>query len=121
MTVWNVESFSDEDINAIVERLRAQGSDDNDCEAKAAVGKLNKDVWNTVSAFANTDGGVILLGIDETSGFIPAQGFDPNKIIDSVDNGLGDKAPRVEPVPTFQVRRFTFEGANRGVGNRVDV
>lgn len=111
MTVWNVENFSDEDINAIVERLRAQGSDDNDCEAKAAVGKLNKDVWNTVSAFANTDGGVILLGIDETSGFIPAQGFDPNKIIDSVDNGLGDKAPRVEPVPTFQVRRFTFEGA----------
>lgn len=49
MTVWNVENFSDEDINAIVERLRAQGSDDNDCEAKAAVGKLSKDVWNTAS------------------------------------------------------------------------
>ena len=49
MAVWNVENLSDEDINVIVERLRGQGSDDNDCEAKAAVGKLNKDVWNTAS------------------------------------------------------------------------
>lgn len=62
MPLWEVQHLQDEDIAKIVDRLRLQGSDDGRVEAKAAVGKLNKDVWNTVSAFSNTEGGLILLG-----------------------------------------------------------
>ncbi|MDK8694062.1 ATP-binding protein [Corynebacterium sp. MSK158] len=97
MPLWDVKHLQDEDIAKIVDRLRSQGSDDGRVEAKAAVGKLNKDVWNTVSAFANTEGGLILLGVDESQNFAPAKGFDPNKTIDSLDNGLSGDSSKVDP------------------------
>lgn len=102
------------ELTEVVRRLRALGSDDALVEAKSARGGVPKDVWSSVSAFANTDGGMILLGVSEADGFKPVSGFEPGPILDGLSEGL-TQAPRpsaakVTPIPDVTVEQVEFEG-----------
>ena len=56
-------------IIEVLPRMRSAGTDLTGVEVKAAAGGLPKSIVETVSAFSNTDGGLILLGIDEAADF----------------------------------------------------
>ncbi len=63
--------------------MRAAGTDLQSCEVKSAVGKLPKDLAESVSAFSNGSGGIIVLGLSEEEGFKPAPGFDAKRAQDA--------------------------------------
>lgn len=100
-----------EKLLAIVERLRQQGTDDGDIEVKECVRKLSGDIWETVSAFANTSGGLILLGLSERAGFTPVEGFDPDRTRDQFVAGMGDggsPSKLVNP-PRYRIERAVID------------
>lgn len=59
----------DDELAEIIGTLRTLGGDHAAVEAKRAETKLPRNVRETVSAFANTSGGVLILGLDESLGF----------------------------------------------------
>lgn len=80
----------EEPLVQAIERLRAQHNDDADYEAKSCAMTLSKNVWESVSAFANTDGGTLLLGVDENKNFTVPPQFDADKTINQFVDGMGD-------------------------------
>ncbi|MCC6174338.1 MAG: ATP-binding protein [Chloroflexi bacterium] len=48
--------------------LRLQEKESLELEFKTARGGLPRELWPTVSAFANTQGGWLVLGVDESAG-----------------------------------------------------
>lgn len=83
-------SILQEPIQNAIARLRKQHNDDGDYEAKSCQRSLNKDVWESISAFANTHGGTLLLGLDEHNGFTCVQDFHLDRVQDQLIEGMGD-------------------------------
>lgn len=63
-------------------------AENDEIECKEALGGLPKDLWETYSAFANTNGGTLFLGIKEKSGkfFVTGVSDEENMIKDLWDN-----------------------------------
>lgn len=103
----------DIDLSALINRLRKQGTDDAECEAKECTHSLSKDVWESVSAFANTAGGLLILGLSERQGFIPVKGFEIGKVRDQFLSGMGDGGSkgRIANPPHYEIERTEFEGS----------
>jgi ATP-dependent DNA helicase RecG len=63
-----------------------------DWEFKSARGGVPKSLWETYSAMANTDGGVIVLGVDEKNGRFTITGLqNPSQIQKNVWDILNDR------------------------------
>ena len=61
-------------------------------EFKEAKRALPKSFWESYSAFANTDGGLILLGVKETDGQYHVQGVDDaDKIMQDLWNNANNR------------------------------
>lgn len=108
---WRVES---DEFAALVTRLRAQRTGDGVCEVRAAAGGLSVGIWDTVSAFANTHGGDILLGLNEAAGFRPASGFDLDRVRDQFVEGIGDGGGegRLVLPPVYSMERHVVDSGS---------
>ena len=97
----------DDELAEIVDNLRAVGSDIADVEVKAAAGGLPKSLRATLSAFANTRGGVVILGLDESAGFTATSIPDPAKLsADLASLCATDMEPALRPL----IGLHDFEG-----------
>lgn len=100
-----------EELAEIVGRLRIQRNDDEHVEAKKCEAKLSNDVWESVSAFGNTSGGLILLGLDQKSGFTVPPKFDIDKSIEQFVSGMQQKSGKLTNPPQYDLSRVDFEGS----------
>jgi ATP-dependent DNA helicase RecG len=67
-------------------------------EAKRAEDALPRRVWETLSAFSNTPGGgVLILGLDETSGFATVGVRNPKKVQQDLASLCGEMEPPLRP------------------------
>lgn len=84
-------------VNEALPRLRLAKTDLSAVEVKSAQGGLPKTTVETVSAFCNTDGGLIILGLDEAAGFA-ALDVDAKKLASDLASGCSDLLePKIRP------------------------
>ncbi|MBQ9058037.1 MAG: putative DNA binding domain-containing protein [Atopobiaceae bacterium] len=104
--------MSPEEFALSVEKLRIQQSDDSRIEAKTCRDSLSADIWESVSAFANTEGGYIILGLSEPNNFQPVHGFSLEKVLSQFISGMGDAGTgaRVANVPKYEIERHVVDG-----------
>jgi len=91
----------------LVAGLRRFGAEPDQIEVKAAAGGLPRTAVETLSAFANTNGGVLVLGIDEQRGFIPVELANPGKLRDDLVAVASDN---LDPPLRLSVTLAEFEG-----------
>ncbi|MEV6346660.1 ATP-binding protein [Actinoplanes sp. NPDC051851] len=96
-----------EELAEIVENLRLLGSDLADVEVKKSQGGLPKSLRETLSAFSNTRGGTVILGLDETERFAPVALPNPAKLASDVASLCSTE---MEPPLRPHIQILPFEG-----------
>jgi predicted HTH transcriptional regulator len=110
-------------MQRVIGELDVEGlSETYDLEAKRAQGRngrgeLPSSFWSTYSAMANTDGGIVLLGVEEPSkGRFKAVGLsDPGKVL----KALWDGANNPEKVSANLLSNGTIKSYDVGGGRVV--
>lgn len=84
-----------EELTELVQMLRVVGAEGQTVEVKSGVGKNIRD---TLSAFSNDGGGLLIIGLSEEGGFCPVEGFDAGKARDALASRCEELTPTVRPV-----------------------
>ena len=96
---------NEEELVSAVNKMRMAGTDLTEYELKSASGGIPKETAESISAFANSSGGVIVFGIRESGGF-HAVDIDAK----SVQAGAAQAARElVEPPQAVEILVLEFE------------
>lgn len=95
------------DLAGIITRLRETGAELEDVEVKLASGGVPESLPSTMSAFANSRGGVIILGLDEYSGFSAVGVAKASAMRDAVASLARE---RLTPALSPSIEIVAFEG-----------
>src|ERR1044071_5335055 len=97
------------ELDDYLKALRNAGTDLTHIEAKLAAAELPKRLWETVSAFSNTpQGGVLILGISEESGFSVVGVSNAGK----TQQDLASLCSTMEPAVRAHIELHRIQGKN---------
>lgn len=84
------------ELQTIIRSLQEFHTDLLHVEAKRAEAELPRRIWETLSAFSNTPGGgVLILGLDEASGFALTGVRNPKKLMQDLASLCGEMEPPI--------------------------
>jgi ATP-dependent DNA helicase RecG len=89
------------ELDRLLEDLRRYGADHQTVEAKRARADLPDTLQSSLIAMANADGGTVLLGVDESSGFVVTGVEDPGRISAALSAKCSELEPQLRPRITF--------------------
>lgn len=96
-----------ENLDSVIDMLRAAGGDTTEVEVKSAAGGLPESLTATLSALANLPGGgTVILGLDERAGFRPVHLDNPQ----ALKQGLASKARSFVPPVHLTIGDGIVEG-----------
>ncbi|MDX2292073.1 MULTISPECIES: ATP-binding protein [Streptomyces] len=98
--------MTENELHDLLEKLRRFGGDHFTCEVKRSQGGLPASMWETVSAFANAQGGLIILGVDEKSDFTVVGVNEPAK----VEANLAAVCSEMEPPVRAEMATVELDG-----------
>lgn len=91
--------MTDDELRELIQTLRGVRTDLRHVEAKRAQTELPRRLWESLSAFANSPGGgVVVLGLNEQDGFTVVGVDDPRKIYQDLGSMCAEMEPRLSPV-----------------------
>ncbi len=100
-----MQKLNAETVIRTIGLMRSFGTDLQRWEVRAAEDGLPPELLKTISAFANTHGGTIILGLSAENGFRPAEGFNAEQIYAQMQT-IG---AALTPVICMQVDQIYFE------------
>ncbi|MEW2441458.1 ATP-binding protein [Micromonospora marina] len=104
---WLVgETMDAAELRDLLADLRQLGNDHSSCEVKRARGGLPATLWETISAFANAEGGLLILGVDERCGFEVTGVQEPG----AMEAALGAVCAEMEPPVRAQITTVEIDG-----------
>ena len=95
-----------EEVDAVVATARRIGTDTMSVEIKRAAGGTPKTLPETISAFANGAGGLVILGLNEADGFTPVA-VPAKALAEALVSACSD---RVEPPVRAQIEIVHVDG-----------
>ena len=84
----------EQELAEMINQLRTVGAESSSIEAKTGVGKA---VLETLSAFSNRGGGILIAGVSENDGFTVVKDFNPKTTRDALTSFCDQLTPPVRP------------------------
>lgn len=88
-----------DELVEVVEKIKQLKCEQNNIELKKAYDGYPKHLYDTLSAFSNTDGGIIIFGIDETD-YSVCGVYDPQDLQKKVSEQCAQMEPKIRAVFT---------------------
>jgi len=101
--------MTEEEVDEIILTLQTQAADTTGVEAKRSADALPRSVRETLSSFSNSPGGgIIVLGVDESTGFAVTGLTDPGKIQAAFTSMCTEMTPILRPIVGLYARNGTY-------------
>lgn len=88
----------EEDVISAIKYMQNYQTETSSLEAKTADGGFPKKCYDTISAFSNKNGGIIIFGLNENNGFIEQDVYDINDLQKQITSLCSDSMePKIRP------------------------